>query len=98
MNNKIKNKVENILRKYPESRDADTDLLARYRWYELIDMGIPYDTVKMICELYLKSLTPADTITRARRKLQQIDESLRGNSYEKRKVLEKEYRHEIVKV
>lgn len=78
----ITNKVKNILEKYPLSRDDDYYLV----WMYWTDCGknkqilLDYQT--------FKNLDNWDSITRARRYLQEKNENLRGEMYSKRKKLE----------
>ena len=86
------NRVEEILREYPESRDNDNELLAEYWRQEL--MVIKHekvfdplthreiDLVHFIVQSGI--LSQPDSITRARRKLQEEVPSLRGEKYHKR--------------
>ena len=87
------NKVEDILREYPESRDNDNDLVAKYWNDELREMKFDQerDFILTHREIHLfykviKSgiLSQADTITRARRKIQEEIPALRGEKYHKR--------------
>tara|TARA_R110000787_G_C13243605_1_gene428559 strand:+ start:135 stop:554 length:420 start_codon:yes stop_codon:yes gene_type:complete len=99
------NRVEEILREYPESRDNDNELLAEYWRQELMvikheNMGIPRKVVNIndsgdaalthreidLVHFIVRSgiLSQPDSITRARRKLQEEVPSLRGEKYHKR--------------
>jgi len=87
------NKVEDILREYPESRDNDNDLVAKYWHSELSQMkrdeGRRFILTPREINLFYKviqsgMLSQADTITRARRKIQEEIPSLRGEKYHKR--------------
>tara|TARA_Y100000385_G_C13039266_1_gene614540 strand:- start:791 stop:1174 length:384 start_codon:yes stop_codon:yes gene_type:complete len=87
------NKVEDILREYPESRDNDNDLVAKYWHTELSQMkrdeGTRFILTHREISLFYKViqsgiLSQADTITRARRKIQEEIPALRGEKYNKR--------------
>jgi len=90
MVNKIKNMqeiVERFLIKVPRTKDDDNYLVSRI-WYEhLSSNGIDMDslTAKEFFKIYSADYLPcADTITRARRKCQEENPSLRGESWEQR--------------
>ena len=77
--------VEDILRKYPQSRDNDLDLIARYWYLEMRESDISDDQIKAFCHLVKSGLISLpDTITRARRKIQEEIPTLRGEKYHKR--------------
>jgi len=87
------NKVEDILREYPESRDNDNDLVAKYWNDELREMKFDQGTdfilthreINLIYKVIESGiLSQPDTITRARRKVQEEVPSLRGDKYHKR--------------
>lgn len=84
------NKVEDILREYPQSRDNDLDLIARYWYLEMKKsqrggLYLSDDQIKAFCQLVTSGLiTLPDTITRARRKIQEEIPALRGEKYHKR--------------
>lgn len=81
-----KNKVEYLLSKYPETRDSDSALIATFYLNEtggkeVLQNKNAHEFLKL---LYKDKLTPASTIIRVRRKLQEQIPALRGNNYEKR--------------
>ena len=87
------NKVEEILRECPDARDDDNDLIATYWRQEL--MVIKHEEVKnsVLTQREIDlfyfivrngMLSQADTITRARRKIQEEIPALRGEKYYKR--------------
>ena len=83
--NKIK--VEYILSKYPETRDSDGALIATFYLNEaggkeVMQNKTAHEFLKL---LYKDKLTPASTIIRVRRKLQEEIPALRGKKYEDRK-------------
>tara|TARA_R100001510_G_C7489962_1_gene98211 strand:+ start:203 stop:562 length:360 start_codon:yes stop_codon:yes gene_type:complete len=78
-------RVEDILRKYPQSRDNDLDLIARYWYLEMRESDMNDDQIKAFCQLVKSGLISLpDTITRARRKIQEEIPALRGDKYNKR--------------
>ena len=91
MRQRIMDKVEKLLRKYPELRDDDLYLFAtvcyntnKNIWY------MPFGKViKHHKELKLPSY---ESVTRARRKLQESIPELRGKRYTERQRAEREYR------
>jgi len=96
MKKNIQDQVKNILEKAPHCRNDDKKLTANIWINELRQNGVSQEEAMRICKLYLDlKLTPSDTITRARRKLQEIDPNLRGHSYHARKQKEKEIRYKI---
>jgi len=87
------NKVEDILREYSESRDNDNDLVAKYWHNELsamrVEQGRRFILTPREINLFYNviqsgMLSQADTITRARRKIQEEIPALRGEKYHKR--------------
>lgn len=93
---KVAQKVEDLLLGYPDTRDNDWMLILAY-------MNINHGLISHIgAEAYAKlralilasnNMPPAESITRARRRLQQENPMLRGKNYVKRhKVLEPEMR------
>tara|TARA_R110000796_G_scaffold31780_2_gene83924 strand:+ start:2011 stop:2382 length:372 start_codon:yes stop_codon:yes gene_type:complete len=80
-------KVEAILREYPQSRDCDLDLIARYWFREIKGANTNFtdEQIKAFC-LLVKSgkISLPDTITRARRKIQEEMPDTRGDKYDKR--------------
>jgi len=90
-------KVEAMLYKTPILRDDDNRLVANY-WYKEIGPGL-IDNMSIIDFLTKYStgqLTSADTITRARRKVQENNPSLRGEKWEDRHTLAQEMKEDIV--
>ena len=74
--------VEELLNKYPTARDSDNFLIAHYWYQEQVDNGL--DHTKTLRNLALGKLSTPESITRCRRKLQELNESLRGEKYEQR--------------
>jgi hypothetical protein len=85
----IKENVTSLLRRYPETRDCDMKLVAKYWRY--------YDGFQSILDIYHSNVTHFESIRRIRQKLQEQNEELRGVRYKTRKnKLEKEVR-ELIK-
>ena len=80
-------KVEDILRRYPQAKDNDNILVALYWWEELENNPHQIDREKFKYFLqYFRegNVTMPETITRARRKLQNDKKTLRGDKYNAR--------------
>lgn len=92
------NTVKNLLEKFPKYRDND-ELLVVQIWYnELKAKGINVKTISAMDFLnYYKdnNLTTADCISRARRKVTEEHENLRGKSYHPRQKKQSEYKQEV---
>lgn len=79
--------VETILIQSPESRDDDNLLVSKIWGYTLVSMGIkPSEhNMTLFLQMYRSGDLPsADIITRARRKVQELREDLRGDKWEER--------------
>lgn len=76
----INNLVKIILIEIPETRDCDS-LLIHYVWKHELKFHDEQDVLQLLKE---KKLHNADSITRARRKLQEKREELRGNKWQSR--------------
>ena len=93
----VKTKVQELLTKNANTRDSDNLLVATFYFYE---MGGKEQLSKISAYDFLKKmstgeLTRFESISRARRKIQEDYPELRGNSYEKRKKSEEETRKNI---
>lgn len=75
--------VVKLLTKYPHLRDSDQKLVSNIWYYELD--GAELSAKDFIGLIANKKLTNYDSITRARRKVQEEHEELRGTNYTKRK-------------
>ena len=78
--------VANILQRYNSTKDSDGALIATFYLNEIGGKDIlksmsAYDFLKILSE---DKLTPASTIIRVRRKLQEVYIDLRGKKYEDR--------------
>jgi len=93
--NKIKtcmDRVEYLLDNYAHLRDDDNKLVANY-WFN--EVGETKDFLKNYAA---GKITQADSITRARRKLQELHPHLRGEKYNERHKEEKKVRKSIVNI
>ena len=85
--------VKSILMRFPETRDDDMKLFARACW--LKDKPVP-TSVNLYHAFFdhdKYDLPSYESITRARRKVQEKEQALRGRRYKQRKEAEKEYRN-----
>lgn len=82
--------VKSLLEKYPDTRDDDMKLYARACWKLRIpsDAGF-YSAVYHHDEYKLPNY---ESLTRARRKVQQNEDHLRGSRYKNRQNEERKYR------
>lgn len=100
---KIRNtkpKVVAILETSEQLRDDDEKLVARFWSNELQAMKKHPTHITGLQFLLMYSegkLTPADIITRARRKIQEDNPALRGIAWNERQGKEKDVRQEIMK-
>ena len=87
----IKENVIYLLRNFPETRDCDLKLVARY--WEIYD---GFNNYVYFEDIYYGNVTHFESIRRMRQKLQQDNEDLRGVRYKTRKnKLEKEVREQV---
>ena len=87
----IKENVIYLLRNFPETKDCDLKLVARY-WNEFDNCHVDVS----INQIYNGHVTHFESIRRMRQKLQEQNEDLRGVRYKTRKnKLEKEFRETI---
>jgi hypothetical protein len=85
---KTKDKVKTLLQDFESLRDSDNKLIANVWTCDIITKGFDFDTMTARELLYLLGngqLTATESITRARRKVQEECKELRGVSYAKRK-------------
>ena len=81
-----KGRVEYLLKNYPMTRESDSMLIATFYFHEsggdeVIKKQTAYD---FLIDMAKKKYTPASSIIRNRRKLQEQFPELRGNNYEER--------------
>ena len=91
--NKLHKLVRQILDMSITTRDDDRSLCVQVWLYQM-----PKGSELNFFETYLsnKILSTADSITRARRKLQEVDKTLRGKKWYERHNRAEEYKQEIV--
>lgn len=89
-----KEQVKDLLEKWPHLRDSDTKLVATI-WLDHTPDARQMSAMDFMRRYAEGSLTPADNITRARRKVQEEHTHLRGNAYALRKEKEQFYREHI---
>lgn len=92
--------VYQLLVKHPHLRDSDSRLVASYHTYEMGGKQVclstsAYDYMMAVIE---GKLTNAESITRARRKVQETHADLRGKNYAERKSAEAKVRENIKKI
>ena len=96
---KAKDKVENLLVKYPHFRDSDNKLIAAYWFEELKGKGVNLDEMSGMEFLHFfasSKLTNSETIHRCRRKAQEENTELRGKSYQTRQYkMQKQWRKDL---
>lgn len=81
-------RVKTLLEKDDKYKDSDEILIAYIRCEDVYKLGLnPYkiNAIKFLELSVEKKLTSADTITRARRKCNEMHEHTRGESYKPRK-------------
>jgi hypothetical protein len=96
---KSKDKVKNLLIKYPHFRDSDNKLIAAYWFEELKGKGVNPDEISGMEFLHFfanSKLTNSETIHRCRRKAQEENTELRGKSYQTRQdKMQKQWRKDL---
>ena len=96
---RAKQKVKELLTKFPELRDSDNKLIAFYWYKELKAKGMnPKEMSGMDFLQYFSSskLTNSETIHRCRRKAQEQNKELRGKNYEVRQdKIQKQWRKDL---
>ena len=84
------NAVKEMLTEYPETRDDDMLLYARFCYkYEYVTSGDSFMSV--MCNAKINKLPSFESVTRARRKVQENEPSLLGKRYRDRRREEIEY-------
>ena len=87
----IKDNVTYLLRNFPETKDCDLKLVAKY-WNHFDECHASVT----INQIYNGHVTHFESIRRIRQKLQETNEELRGLRYKTRKnKLEKEVREQV---
>jgi hypothetical protein len=93
----VKSIVEELLTKNPNTRDSDNLLVATYYFYEeggkeALQSKTAYDFLKKMSS---GNLTSFESISRARRKIQEHNPSLRGKNYKERQEMSEDIRENI---
>ena len=92
----IKTKVEFLLKKNPALRDDDFKLIATFWWHEMGKEKTELMTGFDFLDTFSRGiLTSQKSISRVRIKLQDENESLRGEAYNNRAKAENEIRKNI---
>lgn len=98
LSKELYNRVKSLLQRDPRLREADSALMARVWWNDLITLG--YDPTDMsapdfFIKLADKKVSSYESITRARRKVMEECPELRGTTYSARKKKAEEVKNEI---
>lgn len=94
---KVQEQVQILLETYPKLRDNDVRLVASY-YYNNISNINQISAIDFLQIMVNGNLPSPDTITRARRKIQEKHPELRGVNYVERQKLEKQVRENINKL
>lgn len=84
-------KVDNLLRKHPKSKDDDRELFLAWIFYEENLTEEEKQAFGVLKEV-LRRMPSLESLTRARRKLQEENPYLRGENYKQRKTREVQIR------
>ena len=80
----LSDKIKAILETFPNTRDSDIELYARYLKIELPEQFQNLLVISMLKLVKSGAISSFDTVSRCRRKLQEDNELLRGEHYEVR--------------
>jgi hypothetical protein len=99
MNKTLMEKIRVYLSLHPETRDCDRTLTTLIWTGELNKFSDEYIPTSL--QTFLRSyrdgkLTSSDSITRARRKLQEEDKTLRGEKWYIRKRLQEQFKQKVI--
>tara|TARA_R110000772_G_scaffold233800_2_gene345366 strand:- start:6020 stop:6289 length:270 start_codon:yes stop_codon:yes gene_type:complete len=89
--------VKFLLEAYPKLRDNDVRLVATYYYNNIANIN-QMSAIEFLEVMVNGNLPSPDTITRARRKIQEKHPELRGVKYEEKQRLEVEFRQNINKL
>ena len=105
MNKLIKTKVADILLRHPETQDNDRELIVRYWKDEISELqeiareklqSMPYFTLDGFLATFMTGkFTSPDSITRARRQVQEKYPQFRGKKYKERQARQEEVKKEL---
>lgn len=93
--------IKNFLEKREDLRDSDPKLIANVWRKEIENLNGKDALNKMSAYDFLafylvqEKISSSDSITRARRKIQQDNEHLRGKNFKERQAQEKQFRKEV---
>jgi hypothetical protein len=100
MNKLIKTKVADIMLRHPETQDNDRELIVRYWKGEISELqeiareklqSMPYFTLDGFLATFMTGgFTSPDSITRARRQVQEQYPQFRGKKYKERQARQEE--------
>ena len=93
MNKKLKERVKDLLVNQIDTRDNDNLLISQI-W---LDEGVPVNSIDFLIKYSKGGFTSAESIRRARQKLQEDNENLRGEKYNERQRKGEEVRQTISK-
>jgi len=93
MNKKLKERVKDLLVNQIDTRDNDNLLISQI-W---LDEGVPVNSIDFLIKYSKGGFTSAESIRRARQKLQEEHENLRGEKYNERQRKGEEIRQTISK-
>ena len=94
---KVQDHVKFLLEAYPKLRDNDVRLVATYYYNNIANIN-QMSAIDFLEVMVNGNLPSPDTITRARRKIQEKHPELRGAKYEEKQKLELEFRQNINKI
>lgn len=77
----LKEKIEYYLTKYPDLQDSDTKLIATVWLHQSKGVEDKYNFLKLFSQ---GKVSNPESITRSRRKVQELNPKLRGKNYLKR--------------
>ena len=105
MNKLIKTKVADIMLRHPETQDNDRELIVRYWKDEISELqniarerlqSMPYFTLDGFLATFMTGgFTSPDSITRARRQVQEQYPQFRGKKYKERQARQEEVKKEL---
>jgi hypothetical protein len=92
VNLSIKDKVFDLLTRYPHLRDSDEKLCSNI-WYSKIEKGL---SATEFLAIYSEGKLPnSESITRCRRKVQEDHPELRGTLYEEKQAKQEQIKEEL---
>ena len=94
---KVQDSVKLLLEAYPKLRDNDVRLVASYYYNNIANIN-QMSAIELLEVMVNGNLPSPDTITRARRKIQEKHPELRGVKYEEKQKFEKQVRENINKI